>query len=175
MDVAAGRTASRIGLNVALGTLVLLLACGVAFGGALVHQEHRDRDRDAREQERYGDVLAAATDEAEAFLNIGYRDVRAGMDTIAAGATGDLRKQYASPTNGVVELLRRNKSVRTGKVVWAGVVDLGGDSATVLVATTGTLANVSTDNRPVAQKLRIRLDLLRKHGRWLTSDLEQVG
>ena len=175
MDETAGRARSRVGLNLTLCTLALLLACGVAFGGVVVRQDHRDRDRDAGEQERYSDVLAAAEQEAEAFLNIGYRDAQEGMDAIAAGATGDLRRQYARSTNGVVEVLRRNRSVRTGKVVWAGVVDVDADSATVLAATSGTLANVSTGNRPVGQKLRIRLDLLRRHGRWLTSDLELVG
>ena len=57
-----------------------------------------------------------------------------------AGATGDFRDQYAKSTDGVIKLLQQNKSVMTGEVLWAGVVAQDPDSATVIVATTGTVA-----------------------------------
>ena len=62
-----------------------------------------------------------------------------------------------------------------GKVLWAGVVDVDQDSATVIAATTGTVANVQTDNKPVARNFRLKLDLVRSDGRWLTTNLEFVG
>ncbi len=162
-------------LDIALYVLALLLACAVVFGGVLVVQEHRDRDRAAGEQERYGDVLAAARAEVEAFINIDYQRAQESIDAVAAGATGDFAKQYDSSTKSVTEVLRRNKSVMDGKVLWAGVVTVDSDSATVIAATTGTVANVSTGNKPVARYFRLKLDLRRVDADWKTANLEFVG
>ena len=162
-------------LDIALYVLALLLACAVVFGGVLVVQEHRDRDRAAGEQERYGDVLAAARAEVEAFINIDYQQAQESIDAVAAGATGDFAKQYDSSTKSVTEVLRRNKSVMDGKVLWAGVVTVDSDSATVIAATTGTVANVSTGNKPVARYFRLKLDLRRVDADWKTANLEFVG
>jgi Mce-associated membrane protein len=62
-----------------------------------------------------------------------------------------------------------------GEVLWAGVVDVDEDSATVIAATSGTVANRQTNNQPVARNFRLRLDLVREDGRWLTNDLQFVG
>jgi len=165
----------HLGLHAGLYVLALLLACGCVFGGVLVVQADRDRQRAAAEQERYGDVLAASRREVEAFINIDYQDARRSIDAVAAGATGDFAKQYDTSTKGVTDVLERNRSVMDGKVLWAGVVTADADSATVIAATTGTVANVSTRNKPVARYFRLKLDLQRVDGRWLTSNLEFVG
>jgi Mce-associated membrane protein len=162
-------------LNIVLYVLALLLACACVFGGVLVYQAHGDREQEAREQERYGEVLAAATREAEAFINIRYDKAQDSIDAVASGATGKFREQYDTSTKGVIEVLKRNKSVMDGKVTWAGVVDVDSDSATVIAATNGTVANASTNNKPVARGFRLKLDLVHEDGRWLTNNLEFVG
>jgi Mce-associated membrane protein len=169
------RAITRRGLNIGLFALALLLACGCVFGGVLVVQEHRDRQRATAEQERYGDVLAAARKEVTAFVNIDYRDAQRSIDAVAAGATGDFAKQYDSSAKAVTQLLTRAKSVMDGEVVWAGVVDADRDSASVIVATTGTVANMSTKNKPVARQFRLKVDLLREDDEWKTSNVEFVG
>ena len=183
MEVAAGGAGdqpvtaggSRVRLDIGLFVLALLLACACVFGGVLVVQHHRDAQRAATEQERYGDVLAAARTEVTAFINIDYRNAQDSIDAVAAGATGDFRKQYDTSTDSVVKVLQREQSVMDGKVLWAGVVDVDADSATVLAATTGTVANRSTDNQKVARLFRLKLDLQKVDGKWLTSNLEFVG
>jgi Mce-associated membrane protein len=170
--IAAG---SRVRLNIGLFVTALVLACACVFGGVLVVQQHRDDDRATAEQERYGDVLAAGRDEVEAFINIDYRNAQESIDAVAEGATGDFAKQYDSSTAGVVKLLQRERSVMDGQVLWAGVVDLDADSATVLAATTGTVSNQSTQDQKVARYFRIKLDLQKVGDRWLTSNLEFVG
>ena len=170
-----GAHPSPVRLNLALTALVLVLACACVAGGVLVRHA-RDVERGDRvEQERYGAVLAAARAEAEAFVNIRYDDARSSIDKVASGATGSLRKQYDTSSSGVIDVLRQNRSVLDGKVLWAGVVDVDQDSATVIATTSGTVANVRTKNRPVARNFRLRLELVRSGGRWLTSDLESVG
>ena len=49
------------------------------------------------------------------------------LDALAAkvfhvGATGDFKEQYSSSTEGVLQVLKQEKSVMEGEVLWAGVV-----------------------------------------------------
>lgn len=167
--------APRRGPQTALLALVVLLLVLCATGGVAVWRTHQDRSRAAADEERYGDVLAAATTEAEAFVNIRYDDAQASIDAVAAGATGDFKDQYASSTDGFVEVVKQERSVMTGEVVWAGVSDIDADSATVVVATDGTVTNRQTGGEPDARHFRLRLDLVLQDGRWLTDDLQFVG
>ena len=128
----------------------------------------------ADEQDRYVEIMDSATAEATAFVNIRYDDAQASIDEVMAGATGAFRDQYAKSTEGVIQVLTDNKSVMTGEVLWTGVVAQDQDSATVIVATSGTVQNVQTDNKPVARNFRLQLELVSEKGRWLTSDLQFV-
>jgi Mce-associated membrane protein len=161
-------------LHLLLYVVVLALTCACVYGGFLVRSEHDDRAAADATQERYGAVLRSATDESEALINIDYRDARASIDRVAAGATGAFAKQYDSSTKGVIELLQQYKSVMKGDVIWAGVSSLDPDSASVIVATTGTVANTQSKNQPVARYFRMRLDLVLVDGAWKTKNLEFV-
>ena len=70
------------------------------------------------------------------------------------GATGEFRDQYAQATDALITLLQDNKSIRTGEVIWAGVVAQDPDSATVILATTGTVQNNQTGDNPKAENYR---------------------
>ena len=128
----------------------------------------------AAEQQRYADILDAASTEVTAFVNISYTDAQEKIDAVMAGATGDFRDQYAKATDGLIKLLEQNKSVRTGKVIWTGVVAQDPDSATVILATEGTVQNTQTGDQPKGENYRIQLQLVSEKGRWLTSDLQFV-
>jgi Mce-associated membrane protein len=161
--------------TIALFVATVLLACVCIVGGVMAWRTHEARERAQVEQERYGDVLVAATDEAEAFINIRYDDLQGSVDRVTDGATGSFKKQYSKLQEGVLEVLKREKSVMEGEVLWAGVVDVDQDSATVIVATSGTVANQQSNNQPVARTFRLRLDLVLEDGKWLTNDLQFVG
>lgn len=126
------------------------------------------------EQQRYADILASASKEATAFVNIRYDDAQASIDAVMEGATGAFRDQYAKSTDGVIQVLQENKSVMSGEVLWTGVVAQDPDSATVIVATSGTVQNKQTGDKPVARYFRLQLQLVAEKGRWLTSDLQFV-
>jgi Mce-associated membrane protein len=126
------------------------------------------------EQQRYADILESASQEATVFLNISYETAQESIDDVMAGATGEFRDQYAQATDSLITLLQDNKSIRTGKVVWAGVVAQDPDSATVILATTGTVKNNQTGDEPKAENYRIQMQLVSEKGRWLTSDLQFV-
>ncbi|MCW2766939.1 MAG: hypothetical protein JWO11_2898 [Nocardioides sp.] len=159
-------------LHAVLYVLALVLACGCVFGGVKVWRENDTQTQVSATQSRYGAVQASATREAEALLNIRYDDAQASIDKVAAGATGKFKKQYESSTEGTIQLLAENKSVMTGEVLWAGVSSIDGDSAIVIAATKGTVANKQTKNKPVARNFRLKLDLVYVDGAWLTDNLE---
>lgn len=177
VDMTAARSGdpARPRLTVVLSLAVVLLGCAAVAGGVLVQREHSER-ADAREaQARYGAVLQAASHEAEAVINIRHDEARESIDRVVEGATGEFRNQYTTSTAGMIKVLKANKSVMQGDVVWAGVVEVDVDSAIVIAATSGTVANKETKDEPVARDFRLRLELQRVDGEWLTSDLQFVG
>jgi Mce-associated membrane protein len=110
-----------------------------------------------------------------AFINIRYDDAQASIDKVVAGATGAFKEQYTKSTEALVKLLQDNESIRTGEVLWTGVVAQDPDSATVIVATDGTVQNKQTGGEPRAEIYRLQLQLELEEGRWLTSDLQFVA
>lgn len=127
------------------------------------------------EQKRHAEIIASARDVATAFVNIRHDDAAASIEKVKAGATGAFRKQYEKSTGGVIDVVKRNKSVMVGEVLWTGVVNADEDSATVIVATTGTVANNQTKGKPSVRNFRLQLQLVREDDAWLTSDLQFVA
>lgn len=158
-----------------LAALAVLLLVACAVGGYAVYREHDNRSAALAEQQRYGAVLEAARQTATAFVNIDYRDPQASFDAVAAGATGEFLDQYVGSTESLVDLLKTNQSVMTGAVGAAAVTGLDADSATVIVATNGSVSNVSSNEEQTARDFRLRLDLLLVAGEWRTNNLEFVG
>ncbi|MDP3890312.1 hypothetical protein [Nocardioides sp.] len=162
-------------VNSALFLVVVVLVSLCAVGAVLVWQTQQERSEARDQQERYGEVLAAASAQAEAFVNIDYRSAEESYAAVAEGATGDFKEQYDTSRESVTQVLADNESVMTGDVLWAGVSTLDRDSATVLVATSGTVSNTETKNEPVARNFRLQLEMERVGDRWLTADLVFVG
>lgn len=169
------RDSARARLPVALVALAVLLLVACVVGGYAAYREHDNRAAANAEQERYGEVLEAARQTATAFVNIDYRDPQASFDAVAAGATGEFLEQYEGSTESLVELLTTNESVMTGDVRAAAVTGIDADSATVIVATNGSVSNVSSDEEQTARDFRLRLDLLLVDDVWRTNNLEFVG
>ena len=173
--VEPGRDTVMVTANRWLTMLVVLLVLAAALGAALAWRTHSDRADAATQQERYGDVMAAASTEVTAFVNMRYDRPDESVDAVAAGATGAFRDHYVRSARSVIAVLKRSRSVMTGRVVWSGVSDVSPDRATVIVATTGTVSNRRTGGVPRPREFRLRVTLDRVGGRWLTSDIEFVG
>lgn len=166
---------SRRLVNLGLYALTLAVAAaGVVLAVTSVRAEEPALPAEG-DPDLYAAVLEAAEEQAEAFVNVRYDDVDASIDAVLDGATGEFEEQYESSTSSVRRVLRQNRSVQEGEVVWAGVVDADAESAVVIVATQGTLANKATDDQPVARSFRLRLQLTLVEDRWLTDDLQFVG
>lgn len=162
------------------------LICLSVLGGLAVWQEHDARadevtlsESDSGDEDvpasAYSDVLAAAKSEAEAFASIDHGDLDAGIAKVQEGATGKFKKQYEKSAKGLRKMMQQNKSKMTSEIISAGVVSMTEYSATVLVATKGKVSNTKTKGKPVERNFRLKLDLTRVKGTWLTNNLEFVG
>lgn len=191
MEVAARRSGgddslNRVVLNVSLYVVVMVATALLVVAAVRVLDDDSGPsslpvkgvaeldEASATEQQRYADILESASKEAMAFVNISYETAQDSIDAVMEGATGDFRDQYAQATEALITLLQVNKSIRTGEVIWAGVVAQDPDSATVILATTGTVQNNQTGDNPKAENYRIQMQLVSEKGRWLTSDLQFV-
>ena len=188
---------SRVGLNITLWVVVILCgALAITGGWWNINKENEDPPvsstskagemvgdaqiqalplADDAEQERTAAVIAAATKMANAFLNLDYEDVDASAEAVLSLATGAFRTQYQQSTEGLEKVAKRAKSVQTGEVVWAGVVAVDDDSATVIVASSGSVSNTTTKLKAVPRSYRLQLDLTLEDGQWLTRDLQFVA
>jgi hypothetical protein len=126
------------------------------------------------EQVRTADQIEAATKMANAFLNLDHENIEANVEAVKALATGPFLRQYTKASGDLIELIRLAKATQTGEVEWAGLVAGDDDSATVIIATNGTVSNKETDFEPVARTYRLQLEVDLVDGRWLTSDLQYV-
>ncbi|CAB4961218.1 unannotated protein [freshwater metagenome] len=152
------------------GLTVVLVGLLVAIG--LVWSSRGDVDAGLSTAQR--EVSAAARAEAVAFLTVDHEDMDAVVDAVLAGATGDFAEQYAAQRDTLVSEAERTEATSTGEVVALGVGDLDDDSATVLVAANSTVTNSGTGAEGQVRYYRLRLDLVREDGRWLTSAVEFV-
>ena len=127
------------------------------------------------EQKRTAEQLEAASKMVTAFVNFDYRDPERTIEAVNSMATGDFRTQYAKGAQGLRKLATEAQSEMTAKVVWTGLVAGDDDTATVIVATSGTVKNKTTKFKEEARNYRLQLQLVREDGRWLTKDLQYVA
>jgi Mce-associated membrane protein len=164
---------AREGPPVALWVIAGLLALVCAVGGIQVARVHDARAGEDARHERYAAALAAAEEEATAYVNIDHSSAEEDLARIASRATGPLKERYTEDADRIVRSLRRDQVVTEGAVLWTGVVRVDQSGATVLVATTGTRTDRRTDG-PVDRNLRLSIRLERVGDAWLTSQIDQV-
>lgn len=152
------------------GLTVVLIGLLVAVGLLLAARDGGDDELAAAQRE----VARAARTEAVAFLTVDHQDMDPLIDAVLAGATGDFAEQYAAQRDVLTREAVRTEATSTGEVVALGVGDLDADSATVLVAANSTVTNTRTGPRGQVRFYRLRLDLVREDGRWLTSGVRFV-
>lgn len=120
------------------------------------------------------EILTAAETMVLEFLNVDYRTISNDIAGVLALATGPFERQYQRTSSDLSELTMRAHAVQTGEIVAAGIAGTDERTATVIVATRGTVSNDSTNGEPADRTYRLQLRLKLADGRWLTEDLQYV-
>lgn len=170
----AGPVADSPGGWSRLTTVVVALAVLALLAGLPAFREWQRAEAVEADAERYADVQRAANRTALALLNVDHRKPEETIEKVEAVSTADFAEEFASASDGLVELTAEARSVMTADVVWTGVVQLDDDAATAIVTTEGEVSNAQTGDKPAARNFRLKLDLVREGGAWKTSALDFV-
>ena len=127
------------------------------------------------DQERLASILETGSKLVTAFLNIEWKHPETSFDAVRSMATGAFKKQYDKSTKSLATLAKRVHSVEKGEVVWAGYVGGDKNSATMVLATSGTVTSNVTKHQPQARFYRIQLDLTKVGSSWLVNNLQFVS
>ena len=151
-----------------LGLVLLGLLSGIVW--ALLDARAAERREDARQA-----ALQAARQQAVNMTTISHETADRDLDRIIAAATGTLKTQFESQQATFPAVLRREKSVSTGRVLAAGVRDQDGDTVDALVAVDATVRNSASGAEGVVKHYRMDMRLVRIDGRWLVSVVAFAG
>lgn len=144
---------------------VALTAAAVVLGGEL-------RAATAREQAGTT-AVAVARQQAINLLTVDGDSVDAQLQSLLDGTTGDFRREFEGVRQAFADTVRQGQVVSTGDVVRAGLAELDGESARVLLALDSTVRNVQApDGQP--RRYRIAVDVELVDDRWLVSGMEFI-
>lgn len=172
-DDLPGRVAARRWVLVD-GALVLLALALAATVAVVWTRDAPAAAGDAPAQHTsalYREVTTAATEEAEAFLEVDHRDMEAVTERVLAGATGDFAESYAASRERLVARVERARAVVTSATRVVGVGELDDQRAVVLVAADSAVRDRDTGEDEELRKHRMRLVLERRDGAWLVAEL----
>ena len=148
--------------------LVVVGALGTAADRGLAWHRERSRVDDGSA------AVAAATAEVNGLVDVSSATSDGDLDVLLAGATAGFREELQGQADALRKALKSNHVVATGHVVSAGVTQLAGGHATVIVAAAGSVRNTQA-RRAEPRNYRLRIDLQDDAGRWLVSGLEFVS
>lgn len=158
-------------------TALIGLAAAVVLGvtGGVAWWSAGSSDDLSLAQERDA-VLVSAKTEVAVLNTLDYRSVAKGLKAWQAASTGTLRDQFTTITAKDQGVLADQKKISKGKVVDAAVLEVDGDSATVLAAVEVTVTDgTDASAEPVVKRNRFSADLTRSGGTWKVANLQQVA
>jgi Mce-associated membrane protein len=161
---------SRRGRLIAAWALSVLLVVALAAATVSVIALTKQRqDKSLREG-----AMKSARQLALDFTTYDYKTWDADSKRVLDDSTGQFRQEFEAGIAAVKADVGTNKATSKGDVKEAAVVSGDKDSAEVLVIVNAVVTNTaSTDG--VERRYRIKLDMVREKGRWLTADLQVVG
>jgi Mce-associated membrane protein len=119
-------------------------------------------------------VVRAARQFTVSFFTYDYRKLPVYFQRIEAASSGAFRKDFVSKESTLKTVVTQLKTVATGQVPdsGAGLFQLNGDNATVLVAANLNASNAVTKNGQ--QRYRVKIALQRIKGVWLVTNFDEV-
>lgn len=135
----------------------VLASVGVVLGMEI-------RNAQAAENRR-AEVLLAARELALSYVSL---DTQRVLDS----ATGRFASDYAAGVADLEAEIERRGIVAEGVILDAGITDISGERAQVVVAADATVTGGA--GAQTVRRHRLLADLVRLHGRWLITDLQLI-
>lgn len=166
-DAGPARRRSMLLLAWGLSVLLVLALAGTVLAVVLLAGQHsRDSDRTA--------ALQAGRQTVVDFTTYKYESWDTDVQRVIADATGPFKDEFTATSGELKGPVVANKASSAGEVLEAGVVSMDSDSAQVLVVADATVTNTAIPSGQL-RHYRIKLDMVRENGRWLTAGLQAVG
>lgn len=125
------------------------------------------------EQRRSEAVAEVASQQVTRLISISASTSDLTFDELLDGATSTFRADLREQASRIRDALAENEVQAAGVVLSAGVAEVDGSKATVLVAAEGSVSNSGTAG-PESRSYRVKVDVQRTDSRWLVSGLEFV-
>lgn len=121
-------------------------------------------------------VLITAKQQITTLNTLDYRNIDAGLKAWSAATTGTLHDQLAQVDAENRALLADQKKISTGKVIDAAVLEVDGDTASVIAAVEVTVVDgAKPDAASTVKRNRFSADLVKVKGAWKLENLQQVA
>jgi Mce-associated membrane protein len=166
-----GTATPRNGLQVVAAGLVLLLSLGLfGFGGWMIWH-HNDV---VAEQQRSAEFVAAARQGVVTLMSLDFNHAEDDVKRIIDTTTGDFRKDFESQVPEFTKATKQSKVVTEATVNAAAVQSMTKDTATVLIAVTTRVSNV-TSKQQEPRSWRLSVDVVRDGGQVKLAKVEFVS
>ena len=152
----------------AAGALVVAIT-GAALAAVGVRQLSDDSSLAAAR----ASALAAGRHIAIDVASYDYRHIDRDFTNVSNEATGKFLSEFSTQSAGVRDAIVSVKAVSQAQIASAGVVNVSGDSAQVIVALNRTVTNASAP-KGTNSAFGIQMFLVRRHGRWLASQVNPL-
>jgi len=149
---------------------LVVMAAFAVYGVGRYHALNR-ADQQSRNSRQ---AILAARMEVLALTTVSASSSQADIQRLLAGATPGFRAEFQQQAKDFKTALEQADVTSTGNIASAGIESLKGNSATVLVAATGTVKNKNTA-KAEPRNYRLRVSLQKTDGRWLVSGMDFVA
>jgi Mce-associated membrane protein len=155
---------------VALVTLLVLIPTTVAGVVVVGLRWYDNRAVDARADAAVGAARQAALN----LTSINFKTADADVNRVVGVSTGDFRELFTQNLDAYVVIVKENEVVTTGQVTDAGVRDINGTTANIILAVHSKVRNKAA---PEGEARTYRMALRMEHqedGTWLVSRVDFV-
>lgn len=157
-------------LPLVLVAVLVAVVVAVLALGTTAFLRGRDLDRTQRTRD---EVIAAARQVAINLNSQDYRTIDADLVRQAGGLTGTLAEDVRAHQGKLRDAVVKNRLVTSARVFDAGLVQLDGRQASVLVVVDQTITNARAAS--TIRRYRFGFDLSEVAGRWLAGNLTAYG
>lgn len=172
-DTAAGAGKPRAAARITRPLIAVLAAAAVALLGAVgvagyLYVQEKDKSETLA---AYEEARQAACRYAPVLANYDAKNLDPYFSAVAAGATGDWKKEFETTTAELREALVAGQVVSTAGDIQCAVKTADAESAETVVVIGQTITSLGTRGQPAPGQLSMVMRMQKIDGRWLVDQM----